>query len=113
MKTIIFIILFSLNASAVKLVVLENGKRTLINVGMTGSYYDNSKVQWDERVDGPIPRSLESDVLGEMSDRQAVLMLFDSTQKSIVKTRLENIKDQCSTLSGVLNKMCLHMSSGM
>ena len=37
------------------LVIKPDGSRDIISIGDTGSYYDQAKVVWDERVDGSMP----------------------------------------------------------
>lgn len=45
------------------LVTHPSGEQMLITVDATGSYFDRSKVLWDERVDGALPENIE---LGKM-----------------------------------------------
>jgi hypothetical protein len=69
----------------VKLLVIKpDGSQGVISIETSGSYYDQSKVIWDERVDGKLeidPASLES---GMTSARIAALREIDSVNDDIV-----------------------------
>lgn len=45
------------------LIEYPDGNQQLAEIDKTGSYFDPSRVKWDERVDGPMPEDLE---LGKM-----------------------------------------------
>ena len=45
------------------IVNLPTGEQARIEIDDTGDYYDQSKVLWDSRTDGPVPANIE---LGKM-----------------------------------------------
>lgn len=53
--------------------LIENpaGVQQIVEVGETGYYYDESKVMWDERVDGVLPSGI---VLGKMKREGGTLI---------------------------------------
>lgn len=45
------------------LVTLPSGEQDIISISSTGEYYDQSRVLWDERIDGELPNGVQ---LGKM-----------------------------------------------
>lgn len=41
------------------LVNTPSGRQELIEVGEGGGYFDASRVLWDERIDGPLPKDVQ------------------------------------------------------
>lgn len=60
------------------LVDTPTGAQELISIGTGGSYFDSSRVVWDERTDGPLP----SITLGGMV-RQGNTLVFSAARKSV------------------------------
>lgn len=56
------------------LVEYPNGNQQLIEVEESGSYYDSSRVKWDERINGPFPEDFE---LGKMVVSNGQLLKHD------------------------------------
>lgn len=88
------------------LVINPDGSRDIISVGDTGSYYDQSKVVWDERVDGSMPDNAcpsMVNVNGELVIDDALLaantarQLADSKAAALVE--IDTINDDIVTLA--------------
>lgn len=52
------------------LVNCPTGEQQVIKVGVGGGYFDQSRVEWDERVDGVLPEGI---VLGKMKRNGGIL----------------------------------------
>lgn len=73
------------------LVNSPNGKQEIINISETGSYFDQTKVLWDERVDGMMPEI----TLGKMErqgDQLVLLQDYITSHKNALLSELRTIK---------------------
>ena len=101
-----------------KLLVDDILEQRVIKVGISGSYFDESKVLWDERVDGNLPK-LDFLKLGgyERSGDELVFNQskqdLDKERKRSAKNKRDNIKFQ-NQISKIL-KQCVKekLDSGM
>ncbi len=88
------------------LVIKPDGSRDVILIGDTGSYYDQAKVVWDERVDGSMP----DDVCPSMIKVDGRLVLDDTLvaantdrqltdNKAVALVEIDQINDYIVTLA--------------
>lgn len=88
------------------LVIKPDGSRDVILIGDTGSYYDQAKVVWDERVDGSMP----DDVCPSMIKVDGRLVLDDilvaantdrqlTDNKAVALVEIDQINDYIVTLA--------------
>lgn len=59
------------------LVNAPDGAQEIIEVGDGGGYFDQSRVLWDERIDGPMPAITEGGMV-----RDGAQLVFDETRKA-------------------------------
>lgn len=77
------------------LIEYPDGNQQIIEIDQTGSFFDKSKVLWDERINGPLPADIE---LGKMDKQEDGLVKLDDYKpeyKEILQEKTEEfIKDQ-------------------
>lgn len=102
-----------------KLVVNNpRGFQEIIQVSSSGSYFDKSRVVWDERIDGPLPKNRESQV-GGLYKRSGKLtysqVKFDSNQAKVdaiqaeidkQKNNLEKLKSKIKNRTATVKELC-------
>lgn len=81
------------------LVIKPDGMRDIIEVDVSGSYYDQSKVIWDERIDGKMPADADPNmtkVNGKLVVDEALVsesetrQLLDAKMSALVDVDLSN-----------------------
>lgn len=81
------------------LVEFPDGNQNVIDIDATGSFFDPTKVLWDERVNGPLPNDIE---LGKMELINGQLVnrgsYIDGHQEYIQAEEQSNIADNVAQL---------------
>ena len=74
------------------LVNTPSGKQEVIEIGLGGGYFDDSRVVWDERKDGKLPDDIQ---IGKMQRVNNALVTSDEfIHEHVVATEQESIKQQ-------------------
>lgn len=87
------------------LVDSPSGIQELFKVDETGSYYDLTRVVWDERLDGPLPTPIEQ-VGGLIRDGNtltfsAQMKAADDAQKEILNAPIRTMEERVERLRNV------------
>lgn len=77
------------------LVEFPDGNQQILEISETGSFFDKSKVLWDERTDGELPANLELGKIDKKGNKLVALPDYKPEYKELLQERTEEfIKDQ-------------------
>jgi len=81
------------------LVEYPDGNQQVVEVTDSGSFFDKTRVLWDERTDGELPDNLELGKIAKQEDELVVLPDYKPEYKELLQERTEEfIKEQSSIL---------------
>ena len=74
------------------LVNTPSGKQEVIEIGLGGGYFDDSRVVWDERKDGKLPDDIQIGKMKRVND--ALITADDFMPEHVTAIEQESIKQQ-------------------
>lgn len=84
----------------IKLLIINlDDEQEIIKINQSGSYYDKSKVMWDERIDGKLDSEIEQHV-GYLKREDKQLVIDDDLM--VIHNERKIIKDEQKLLDGIL-----------